>query len=1100
MLLLSALVLHALPQQSLAGQLPKEDLGVAAFLEANPDYDGRGIRVAVLDTGVDPGHPFLQKTPDGRRKLVDWYDATTDGRLDTSFTATLDGDGSVIGLSGRRLTFGSHLSSGEVHLGRIGAEFLPGGLQGRIMGDRRSDWQEGADRYQEAVARLTSAGEEIDENSAAEMETKRSWEGFHDAGPVYDVAVWPNGAGWLVVIDADEDGDFGNDTSLSGFRESGEWATLGDEANLNYAVQVSEEGNLTTIFFDTHGHGTHVAGIIGSYEGPDSRLNGIAPGVEIVAIKIGDGKFGGSTYGFAVAKAMDYAVESGCQIANMSFGGPSFYADGNEPDAWVIDEATKRGLILVTSAGNEGPTLTTVGSPGTTESAMSIAAAVWPDTQKVNYGSLNTAPPVLFDFSSRGPLPNGDLGIDFTAPGAALSALPSWTLTKGESWNGTSMAAPQMAGCVALLRGAATAEGLEQSPARIQRALRLSAKRMPQHDWVEVGHGFIDMQGALDHLRNLDKISTAEVEYDISINNPFGIGEGIYLRGLPSSKPFDRAVAITPEFDDDASNAEKSDFLATLRLVSEADWVQVPDAIYTSAAGNRFQARINPATLTPGLYSTRILAYDDAKPEGAGPELVIPVTVVVPMTANEFGEIDNSFTLAQGDLHRTFLQVPLGARHAKLTVTQTGGGRNEFRSGAGSVSGFLYSGDRQARGRFFLGDSDTYETTIPVEPGMVVEYTIASRWSVNSEAKLDLNVRFEGLQSNYATFQVPAGQETGYFAFSSLLRDELGLSASASIDGIAVPVLAGWKIETDPIRATIMGGAGLFQATLDWQLEVPEGTSSVTLYTPRSMQTNEWREDLAIEVYDQAGGVVTRMIVYEDETPLAGIGPGKYNFRLLVPSLGKSALEARFAAAEVRLKGRHGGVSLYPDLDSAIKGSGGLGRLSIPFQGARSLFARMPELDGLEHGRYYFGKVTVKRGTDTIANVPLQVFRPVAEPQMEESHAHAEGEHGEGEHGEHAEGEVATAEGETTAAAETNEKEAAWSEAKANGSENPVQWITSAREWQDDQPLEFRAELAVYEALVAVGLAETARDQAIGFLKRFPNRIAEFRDAAESWN
>ncbi|MCP4771833.1 MAG: hypothetical protein GY879_10545, partial [Planctomycetes bacterium] len=159
-----------------------------------------------------------------------------------------------------------------------------------------------------------------------------------------------------------------------------------------------------------------------------------------------------------------------------------------------------------------------------------------------------------------------------------------------------------------------------------------------------------------------------------------------------------------------------------------------------------------------------------------------------------------------------------------------------------------------------------------------------------------------------------------------------------------------------------------------------------------------------------------------------------------------------------------------------------------------------PELNNSEHRRYYLGKVTVKRGTETIANVPLQGFRPVAEPQMEESHAHAEGEHGEGEHGEHAEGEVATAEGETTAAAETNEKEAAWSEAKANGSENPVQWITSAREWQDDQPLEFRAELAVYEALVAVGLAETARDQAIGFLKRFPNRIAEFRDAAESWN
>ena len=113
----------------------------------------------------------------------------------------------------------------------------------------------------------------------------------------------------------------------------------------------------------------------------ESRLNGIAPGVEFVAIKIGDGKFGGSTSGFAIAKALDYAVESGCQVANMSFGGPSFYADGKEPDAWAIQEATRRGLILVTSAGNEGPALTTVGAPATVKEAVAVAAAVWPDTQ-----------------------------------------------------------------------------------------------------------------------------------------------------------------------------------------------------------------------------------------------------------------------------------------------------------------------------------------------------------------------------------------------------------------------------------------------------------------------------------------------------------------------------------------------------------------------------------------------------------------------------------------------------------------------------------------------------------------------------------------------
>ena len=62
MLALCSLILAApAPQDPLQAQLPKEDLGVRAFLEAHPEYDGRGIRVAILDTGIDPGHPYLQR-------------------------------------------------------------------------------------------------------------------------------------------------------------------------------------------------------------------------------------------------------------------------------------------------------------------------------------------------------------------------------------------------------------------------------------------------------------------------------------------------------------------------------------------------------------------------------------------------------------------------------------------------------------------------------------------------------------------------------------------------------------------------------------------------------------------------------------------------------------------------------------------------------------------------------------------------------------------------------------------------------------------------------------------------------------------------------
>src|SRR5262249_25464525 len=55
---------------------PSFETGAVDFVKEHPKADGRGITIGILDSGVDLGHPALQKTTTGERKIVDWVTAT----------------------------------------------------------------------------------------------------------------------------------------------------------------------------------------------------------------------------------------------------------------------------------------------------------------------------------------------------------------------------------------------------------------------------------------------------------------------------------------------------------------------------------------------------------------------------------------------------------------------------------------------------------------------------------------------------------------------------------------------------------------------------------------------------------------------------------------------------------------------------------------------------------------------------------------------------------------------------------------------------------------------------------------------------------------
>lgn len=100
---------------------------------------------------------------------------------------------------------------------------------------------------------------------------------------------------------------------------------------------------------DNHGHGTHIAGIIGAEAGNKKGIAGISPEVSLMVLKYYDPKVANTDNLRNTVNAIKYAAKMKANIINYSGGGTEFSKD--EFDA--IEEARKQGILFVAAAGNE---------------------------------------------------------------------------------------------------------------------------------------------------------------------------------------------------------------------------------------------------------------------------------------------------------------------------------------------------------------------------------------------------------------------------------------------------------------------------------------------------------------------------------------------------------------------------------------------------------------------------------------------------------------------------------------------------------------------------------------------------------------------------
>lgn len=225
---------------------------------------------------------------------------------------------------------------------------------------------------------------------------------------------------------------------------------------------------------DDNGHGTHVAGTIAQSTNNEFGVAGIAYEAALMPLKV-LGAGGGGTVA-DIAEAIRFAADHNADVINMSLGG------GGDTDLMreAIDYAHSKGVVIVAAAGN-------------TSSNAAAYPARYPNVIAVS--ALNPAGQKA-DYSNYG------AGVDIAAPGGGGITEADGILQNtidpqtGESvftaLQGTSMAAPHVAGVAALIK----ASGV-QEPEAIAQILKQSARPIKDDELNYFGAGQLDADAAV---------------------------------------------------------------------------------------------------------------------------------------------------------------------------------------------------------------------------------------------------------------------------------------------------------------------------------------------------------------------------------------------------------------------------------------------------------------------------------------------------------------------------------------------------------------------------------------------------------------------------
>lgn len=607
------------------GWMPLASTGVGKFLAQHPTYDGRGVLIGILDTGIDPGIPGLLKTSTDAPKVLDLRDFSDEGAVRLERIVP-QGDSVVI--AGRRLRgFGrvAALSTAGPYYGGVVREIPLGQLPASDLNGNGTD----SDTLAVVVTRATD--------------------------------------GWVLLADTDGNGSLLGERPVHDYlaaRESFGWAARGRAPRLNIAANFSAERGepRLNLVFDISSHGTHVAGIAAGHDLYGvSGFNGVAPGAQVLGLKIANSAQGSVTTTGSMLRAMDYAIRFAAArrlplVLNLSFGVGNELEGTARIDAIIDSVLTQHPEIVFTiAAGNDGPGLSTVGFPGSARRSISIGATL--------PSSFLPADPIsgsrddqLAYFSSRG----GELAKpDLITPGVAYSTVPRWSTGK-EIEQGTSMASPHAAGLAALLVSGLVQDKRAIRASAVKQALMVTARPLPGASFIDEGTGIPEIEQAYQWLR------TDRTVPDIQVRATSGSEAS--AAGFHERRPAESSWSQRFDLTGPAAAA------GSYTLRSDSPWASAPAKVTLNAGKSTVDVRYNLATLkSPGAYVATVTGWGADSLAGPAFRLVSTIVAPEPVGAGT-RNLRSGVRVSAGSQLRTFFRAD-SARPFEIRISSGSAGQ-----------------------------------------------------------------------------------------------------------------------------------------------------------------------------------------------------------------------------------------------------------------------------------------------------------------------------------------------------------------------------------------------------------------------------------------